>query len=1175
MPCILKVRIVAARNLPVMDRSTELTDAFVEVKFADYEAYRTQIARRTLNPVWNEDFRFEVTYDADLQNEPLELKVMDYDQITYNDSIGTVMVDLNPLLTWDSMAQISGWIPIFDTLRGVRGELNVQVRLQFFGDVNPFKDSSAGVQFYSTTAVPPTVTIVSILGFVSALDNDDDPEYHWSDNFRTPRTSNESRTRVMFRLSGQLRRQLGRKALELNANAVIGFKQYFDIESEERAITARAMGTAVRLAVPDQVTIDRGLSWSSLQTTTTSPMLTPFQEHPVGSPATAGLIMGKTVRGVVGMANTPMGESGVGAGGTIVGSIGYDGVVGGDGYSDKSSLKDEPVVPPSSAALLAASAGGGYKSLECMILTLHHFPAGSILGIGGLVSATSVKVIENDSIEVREAWWTELREEIKSHARALGCHYVIGYSENSSISDELAVLHCSGTAATVDLSVVQSSTSGGTRAHSSRMNSVSVAMRNEPAKEEEEDEQEKSTGGGAIASTSNTASAGPAQSGTPPIGPPPAVTAPSAPAAPMHRPSLSGSEFRDSFLDACSRRKTRRSHQRTRGCQACHITYTRDESPFPMSYAKCALCRRKHVPEVLLSTIEPPPDLETVGNGVLLEAHVCRHRKPHGDARPVVVSEAIPFAQYDIHRQLMYKLRINGLNAVFGVKIQFSVGESLMTAVATGTAVYVRALPTPPALKVFRNLDVVDEEDKNLMEIQKKIMARSETNRKNIELALEALECRAEAGNPEGKNSESNGVNNESGGDAANQGLNAPSETDSISSSESESGPEDLDTSRRTHRSVVIQIDDEQDEDLVLMHDLSFPDHFQICNIGLGPKSDSLLQPSLAGLPPSPLFLEQLQQDTTGFPFPTESQLPITQLVSIVRHATITAVSHHPSRQLANVFKQLYAEAYFHLSTYLRPCVLAGVKYDVQIVKENEVQIVCHGVVMGRYAQDELDVTVAGDEEGETGPSRESLTKWEQSQGAATNTFPNASGRTSAVSLTDEMVFSLEDEEDAANAQNNGGNGTPPHAANAPGSINITATDLPPATPTIAPTAVDITPLWYIPPYPATRFLGRVSLHFVKESAQTFDPSSGLTGMGGFTHAFLVELLGVLRAHAVALGGNAVVGFAVEKMVVEESLKNGAYALVSIGGDVVWVDRPAGMEGGGAGMDMIRGVLGR
>jgi hypothetical protein len=52
---------------------------------------------------------------------------------------------------------------------------------------------------------------------------------------------------------------------------------------------------------------------------------------------------------------------------------------------------------------------------------------------------------------------------------------------------------------------------------------------------------------------------------------------------------------------------------------------------------------------------------------------VCRQKKAKiGESNATVVSESIPFAQYDIHRQLMYKLRIYGLNAVFGLKIQMS-----------------------------------------------------------------------------------------------------------------------------------------------------------------------------------------------------------------------------------------------------------------------------------------------------------------------------------------------------------------------------------------------------------------------------------------------------------------------------------------------------------------------
>jgi hypothetical protein len=42
-----------------------------------------------------------------------------------------------------------------------------------------------------------------------------DPEYHWSDNFRTSRFSNEARQRTFLQLAGKLRRVVGRKVLEM------------------------------------------------------------------------------------------------------------------------------------------------------------------------------------------------------------------------------------------------------------------------------------------------------------------------------------------------------------------------------------------------------------------------------------------------------------------------------------------------------------------------------------------------------------------------------------------------------------------------------------------------------------------------------------------------------------------------------------------------------------------------------------------------------------------------------------------------------------------------------------------------------------------------------------------------------------------------------------------------
>ena len=67
MPGKVKVKIVAARHLPVMDRSSENTDAFAEVKFGEV-THKTEVVRKSLNPVWNSEwFRFEAAGDTELQ----------------------------------------------------------------------------------------------------------------------------------------------------------------------------------------------------------------------------------------------------------------------------------------------------------------------------------------------------------------------------------------------------------------------------------------------------------------------------------------------------------------------------------------------------------------------------------------------------------------------------------------------------------------------------------------------------------------------------------------------------------------------------------------------------------------------------------------------------------------------------------------------------------------------------------------------------------------------------------------------------------------------------------------------------------------------------------------------------------------------------------------------------
>jgi hypothetical protein len=66
----------------------------------------------------------------------------------------------------------------------------------------------------------------------------------------------------------------------------------------------------------------------------------------------------------------------------------------------------------------------------------------------------------------------------------------------------------------------------------------------------------------------------------------------------------------------------------------------------------------------------------------------------------------------------------------------------------------------------------------------------------------------------------------------------------------------------------------------------------------------------------------------------------------------------------------------------------------------------------------------------------------------------------------------------------------------------------------------------------------------------------GISGMGGFSHVFMVEIISIIRAHVQCLGGNAVVSFNVDQIHFTEALKTQGYALVSASGDVWQVVYP-------------------
>lgn len=91
----LTVVILKARNLPKMDL-TGFCDPYVKIyllhKGERISKKRTHIKKRTLNPVFNESFIFDIPTDESLENIRLQFMIFDHDRVTRNELIGKVEI---------------------------------------------------------------------------------------------------------------------------------------------------------------------------------------------------------------------------------------------------------------------------------------------------------------------------------------------------------------------------------------------------------------------------------------------------------------------------------------------------------------------------------------------------------------------------------------------------------------------------------------------------------------------------------------------------------------------------------------------------------------------------------------------------------------------------------------------------------------------------------------------------------------------------------------------------------------------------------------------------------------------------------------------------------------------------------------------------------------------------
>ncbi|XP_066580054.1 C2 domain-containing protein 5 isoform X8 [Amia ocellicauda] len=1071
MPGKLKVRIVAGRHLPVMDRASDLTDAFVEVKFGN-TTFKTDVYPKSLNPQWNSEwFKFEVD-DEDLQDEPLQITVLDHDTYSANDAIGKVYIDIDPLLSSEAATVISGWFPIYDTIHGIRGEINVLVKVDLFNDLNRFRQSSCGVKFFCTTSIPRCYRAVIVHGFVEELVVNEDPEYQWIDRIRTPRASNEARQRLISLMSGELQRKIGLKVLEMGGNAVVGYLQCFDLEGES-GLVVRAIGTAC--------TLDKLSNPSAALLPACNSPSKDMKESPLAHPPSHGCrsTNNSPIHTATGSRLTQ--NFSVSVPTLIYTGMGSGGSVGKEGGPLKTLLRQQ-----TQSAL---------EHREFPFFTLTCFPMGFLVHVGGVVSARSVKLLDRihnpDEPETRDAWWEEIRQEIKSHAKALGCHAVVGYSETTSICEEVCILSASGTAAVLNPKFLQDGCLDSCSEH--RLSRQPTFF---------------STG------------------------------------------SEKG-EF-DIFLQSKdSSSMLGLEEPSPPSCGFCHIPYDELNMPFPAHLTYCFNCRRQKVPDVLFTTMDLPLEAAVTGKGCLIQARLCRlKKKAQGEANATAISNLLPFMEYELHTQLMNKLKLRGMNALFGLRIQISVGENMLVGLASATGVYLTALPTPGGIQIAGKTPSDISYEQHISNMQKKI---NETIAKNKEL-YEIIPPKLFTMDPEV--SAFKGTNTESIDEMIGSPIPEPRQRSRLFRSHSESSDEvsELDLSHGKKDAFVLEIDDaDAVEDIhSLLTDAPLPTGFYSCNTEIMPG---------------------IYNWTSGVQMFTS--------VRVFRLNNTNLTNQGLNKIFNDLCENLLKSLYFKLRSMI-PCCLCHVNFAVAVPEDELIQVAVTAVAMTfdkdqaqenlkLYVDKTLMKVITENEEqlqfplelcsdSQSGNPFSPIKGTGLQENAGMHIVPSAQRATSVdySSFADRCSTWIELIKLKAQTIRRGSIKTTSSLEKASpvseGHSRLRSTTSNTGC-TVA--VVKMTPLSFIPGAKIIKYLGIINMFFIRETTSLREEG----GVSGFLHAFIAEVFAMVRAHVAALGGNAVVSYIMKECVfMENPNKNQAQCLINVSGDAVIFVRECDLE---------------
>ncbi|KAM8751648.1 C2 domain-containing protein 5 isoform 22-T22 [Acanthopagrus schlegelii] len=755
----------------------------------------------------------------------------------------------------------------------------------------------------------------------------------------------------------------------------------------------------------------------------------------------------------------------------------------------------------------ASSSGLLLNAREFPFFTLTSFPPGFLVHVGGVVSARSVKLLDRihnpalgntrsyklldwnsvtaDEPETRDAWWEEIRQEIKSHAKALGCHAVVGYSESTSICEEVCILSASGTAAILNPRFM-------------REGCLDIGIVD-------------------------------------------------------HR-------FEDPSPPSCG---------------FCHIPYDELNMPFPTQLTYCYHCRRQKVPDVLFTTIDMPPEAAVTGKGCLIQARLCRlKKKAQGEVNATAISNLLPFMEYELHTQLMNRLKLRSMNALFGLHIQISIGENMLLGLASATGVYLTALPAPGGIQIAGKTPGDLSNEHHILTIQKRI---NDTIAKNKEIyqinppKLFALDPEVFCG-----------TNMELTEEVVGSPIPEPRQRSRLFRSHSESSDEvsELDLSHGKKDAFVLEIDDtDAVEDIhSLLTDATIPAGFNSCNTEIMPgiynwtsavqmftsvRVFRLSNANLTNQGLNKIFTDLCENLLKSFYFKLRSMIPC-----CLCHLNFTVAV--PEEELIQVAVTAVAMTYDKDQTQEKPTEKPITKGCIET--EEQLQFPMELSADSSSANTQSSSKISGTVSLLTPAAKLCQNQLVMIRPAGVQETTNVSSRAASVdygSFADRCSTWLELLRLKAHTIRRGSVKTSRRTQSLAHSVSSLERSSP------VPdgrsrslrstrgfggssvTVVKMTPLSFLPGTRIIKYLGIINMFFIRETTSLREEG----GVSGFLHSFIAEVFAMVRAHVAALGGNAVVSYSMKECVfMENPNKNQAQCLINVSGDAVICVRETDQE---------------